>query len=126
MRGSVTDAVFGKFGKRKGQDAARAAPRAEDFDGFWRLRVPDGVAPDNGCLTLKIEDGQPGNGIALAPGRYKLTNELVKFLALSDAAITHLGIEVEGTDVYARLVPGVYCRGTEVVMRRPNGEIIYK
>ena len=84
------------------------------------------MAPDDGCLTLKIYPGQPGNGVVLTPGRYKLTNEFVKFLFHSDAAITHLGITAEGTDVYAQLVPDSICRGTEVAMRKPNGDIVYK
>ena len=123
MRGSVVDLVFGK---RKGRNAAKAAPRGEGFNRFWHLRVPDGVVPDDGCLTLKVYPGQPGNGVVLTPGRYKLTNELAKFLFHSDAAITHLGIETEGTDVYAQLVPETHCRGTEVVGHKPNGEIVYK
>ena len=123
MRRSVVAEVFEQ---RKGQDAAKAAPMGEGFNRFLHLRVPDGVAPDDGCLTLKIGPGQPGNGVALTPGRYKLTNELAKFLFYSDAAITQLGIETEGMDVYARLVPEVHCRGTEVAVRKPNGETVYK
>lgn len=123
MRGSVVEAVFGK---RKDRDAAKAAPRGEGFNRFWHLRVPKGVAPDDGCLAVEIDGGQPGNGVALTPGRYKLTNEFVKFLFDSDAAITRLGIQRDGTDVYARLVPERLCRGTEVLMRKPNGDTVYQ
>jgi hypothetical protein len=124
MRRSVVADVFEQ---RKGQDAAKAAPRGEGPNRFWHLRVPARrSASDDGFLTLMIDPGQPGNGVELTPGRYKLTNELAKFLALSDATISHLGIVTEGTDVYARLVPAMLCRGMEVAMRKPNGEIIYK
>ena len=121
--GSMVDLVFGK---RRGRNAAKTAPRGEGFNRFWHLRVPDGVAPDDGCLTLEISPGQPGNGVVLTPGRYKLTNEFAKFLFDSDAAITTLGIHREGTDVYARLVPENLCLGTEEAMRKPNGDIMYK
>ena len=103
-----------------------AAAKAEGFNRFWRLRVPKGVAPDDDCLAVKIGPGDPGNGVALTPGRYKLTNEFAKFLFDSDAAITQLGIQREGMDVYATLVPEVLCHGTQVPVRKPNGDTVYK
>lgn len=124
MRGSVVEAVFRR---RNSREAEKAEPRGTGFNQFWHLRVPDGVMPgDDDFLTVNIKAGQPGNGVALTPGRYKLTNGLAKFLFDSDAAITRLGIQREGTDVYARLVPATICSGTEVAVRKPNGDTVYQ
>ena len=121
---SVVDTVFGGPNGPAGLIATQAA-EGMGARRFWKLRVPDGEAPDDGFLTLKIYPGQPGNGVALPPGRYKLTNEFAKFLALSDASINSLGIKTEGTDVYATLVPATVCKAEKAVVSKPNGEIVY-
>ena len=77
-------------------------------DKFLHLRVPDGEAPDDGCLALEIVAGQPGGGVQLTPGRYRMTNELVKFLAHSTAGVSSYEIVTDGNDVYASLAPVVH------------------
>jgi hypothetical protein len=127
-RPSAAEAAKAKREKERYIEAIEkeAAAKAEGFNRFWHLRVPKGVAPDDDCLTVNIGPGQPGNGVALTPGRYKLTNEFAKFLFDSDAAITQLGIQREGMDVYATFVPEKLCHGTEMDVRKPNGDTVYQ
>ena len=77
---------------------------------FSHLRVQDSEAPDGACLALQILAGQPGGGIQITPGRYRMTNELVKFLAHSSAGVFSYEIVTNGDDVYASLAPEVHWR----------------
>jgi len=101
MPRSVVEDVFSRV---RPAPVATGAWRGLGPDRFGFLRVPDGEVPnDDDCLVVQIGFGQPGGGIVLTPGRYKLTNELAKFLADSSAGVLSYNIQREGADVYATL-----------------------
>lgn len=103
MPRSVVEEVFSQV---KPAPVPTGVWRGLSPDRYAFLRVPDNEVPDEeACLTVKIGTlrGGPGGGIMLTPGRYKLTNELVTFLANSSAGIFSYNIQQDGMDVYATL-----------------------
>ena len=105
MSRSVVDDVFARV---EPVNVATGMWTGTGPDRFLHLRVPDGEAPDGACQALKIVHGQPGGGIQLTPARYRMTNELVKFLAHSSAGVFSYEIVTNGDDVYASLAPEVH------------------
>ena len=100
MSRSVVDEVF-----------ARAQPKTVatgmwggfNPDMFAHLRVPEGQAPDGDGIAVKIPATGGVGGIELTPGRYRLTNELAKFLAHSSLGVWSYSIGAERDDIWLEL-----------------------
>ena len=97
MPRSVVDEVFARA---RPKTVATGMWTGVGPDMFLHLRVPEGEAPDGDGIAVQIPYTGGVGGIQLTPGRYRLTNELAKFLAHSSLGVWSYNIGADHDDIW--------------------------